>query len=393
MHTLLASLIFLAAGEVAPPPIVSDEEVVRYLQPYELVEWNSAMLTTTVGEARVKQGLSIMNIATGKSASPNVPKIGGLDEAPEQAKARAQKVIDEGKAQIRQAIPSLTRLRVAAAARAAELTKPVEFKAEFPQQPWGAAVAQAVGRLQKQVRDTGFPQTHLIGGFALLGDGKLSRPEAVTVEVRAAWIKLDARSLAAVPSAGYTYVPASGASAPALAKTLKPTTAPKQVAVVWAEFYALDGAIGLLCLRLADAHTMRIIGSEVALTELGGPTTTPRALTASLSFLDERSFLPRLGQSGEWVLGFDRASNPLGSALLTHLSSTQTKAIIAAAPYVVIVAGGGPAGADGIRAKWNVVQDQAAGNLEFAVSSQATGMASVGVGQLTLKLVAPEPAK
>ena len=52
MHALLASLIFLAAGEVAPPPpSIPDTEVVRYLRSNELVEWNSAMRISMAGES------------------------------------------------------------------------------------------------------------------------------------------------------------------------------------------------------------------------------------------------------------------------------------------------------------------------------------------------------
>ena len=394
MHALLASLIFLAAGEVAPPPpSIPDTEVVRYLRSNELVEWNSAMRISMAGETRVKTGQSILATVGGSVAATSL-KGGGLTETPEQVKVRTQKIIDEGNAQIQQALPSLTRLRGVAAARAAELVKPVEFTEDFTQKPWEAAVAQSVGRLQKTARDTGFTQTHLIGGIAVLGDRSFSRPAMLSQDVRAAWTKLDERSLAPAPADGYAHVP--GQPAPALAKSLKPATAPKQVGVVWVEFYALtsDGSLGVLFLRLADAYSMRIISSEVALTEFGPRASRGVALNCALELRDDRSFLPRLAQGGEWVLGFSRTSHELGSALLAHLCVSQTKVGISAAPYLFIVAGGAPVAPESLRARWNVVQKETDGSyLAYSVGSQADALAIVDVGQLTLRVTAPAPDK
>lgn len=393
MHALLASLIFIAAGEVAPPPTIPDAEVVRHLKANELVEWNNAKRISAAGESRVKTGQSIL-ATVGGSVSAAGPKVGGLTETPEQVKARSQKIIDEGNAQIQQALPSLTRLRAVASARAAELVKPVDFTEDFTQKPWEAAVAQGVGRLQKVARDMGFAQTHLIGGIAVLGDHRLSRPPMLSQDVRAAWTKLDERSLAPVPADGYAHV--AGQPAPSLAKSLKPATAPKQVGVLWSEFYALtsDGSVGLLFLRLADAYSMRIISSEVALTEFGPSSARGVALNCALELRDDRSFLPRLAQGGEWVLGFSRASDPLGSAALAHLCVSQTKVGISAAPYLFIVAGGAPVAPESLRARWNVAQAETDGSfLAYAVSSQADALASVDVGQLTLRVSAPAPAK
>ena len=94
------------------------------------------------------------------------------------------------------------------------------------------------------------------------------------------------------------------------------------------------------------------------------------------------------------MLGFDRASNPLGSALLAHLSVAQTKVGVSAAPYVIIVAGGGPASSEGVRAKWRAITATApAGVVAFQVSSIPTGAEAIEVGQLTLKIAAPAAAK
>lgn len=395
MHALLASLIFFAAGEApSAPPAIPDAEVVRYLKPNELIEWNSAMRVTTAGETRVKTGQSIQKTSGGAVADSKGPKIGGLTETPEQVRARTQKMIDEGNAQIQQALPTLVRLRAAAAARAAEKTKPVSFAAEVAPAALNVAVAQSVVRLQKQARDLGYAQVHFIGSIALLGDGKLNRPEDLTAGIRSAWAKADDKSLAAVPAEGYAYVPGADKGAPALSKGLKPATAAKQVAVAWAEFYAAPaaGARGLLFLRLADAYGMRLLASEVAFTELGSAGVPADVCVFSLR--DDRSFLPRLGESGDWVLGFERASDPLGSALLAHLSVSQSRVGVAAAPYVVIVVGGGPASGDGVRAKWRAVPAQApAGTIAFQIASIPNDGDAVDVGQLTLKVGPPAAAK
>jgi hypothetical protein len=396
MYAFLASLIFVAAGEVAPPPPppVPDAEVVRYLRSNELAEWSGALRAYSEGETRMKMGQSIQATAGGGSAAANAPKVGGLSETPEQVKARTQKMIDEGTAQMQRALPSLTRLRSAAAARAAEKTKPVSFAAAMPAAAWNVAQTQAVVRLQKQARDLGYAQVHFIGSISLLGDGKLNRPADMTLDLRAAWNKAGDKPLASAPAEGYAFVPGVDKGAPALSKGLPAATAPKQVAVVWAEYYAVtaEGARGLLFLRLADAHGMRLVGSEVAFTELG--VAAAPAGTCQVALRDDRSFLPRLAESGDWVLGFDRASNPLGSALLAHLSVTQTKVGVSAAPYVAIVAGGGPVGSEGIRAKWRAVTTTApAGAVAFQVSSIPTGAEGVDVGQLTLAIVVPPAAK
>jgi hypothetical protein len=395
MNTFLASLMLIAAGEVAPPPPVPDAEVVRYLKANELVEWNNSMRINAAGEIRIKQGKSILTTSGGAAAANKGPRLGGLTETPEQVTVRAQKIIDEGTAQVRQALPSLTRLRAAAALRAAEKTKPINFSVELAPVAWSGAVTPATVRLQKQARDTGFTKVHLLGAISLLGDGKLARPPEISTAIRNAWSKGDDGLLATAPEDGYAYIPAVAPVAASLGKGMKPATAPKQVAILWAEYYALsaDGNRGLFFLRLADAFTMRLIGSEVVYTEVG-VLAAPTGV-CEVSLRDDRSFVPRLAESGDWVLGFDRASHPLGSALLAHLSVTQTKLGVAAAPYVVIVAGGGPAGTEGVGAKWRAVAvtSAIAGVSAFQITSIPNGAEGVEVGQLTLKLGAPAATK
>ena len=393
MFALLASFLMLAAGEPVAPPPLDAAEVVRQLKPAELAEWHNAMRITTLGQARVKQGQSIMDTSIAAANATKGAKTGGLTETPEQIKVRAQKIIDEGNLQVQQAAPSLNRLRLAAAQRLAEKMKPVDFAVEITAAAPPAALDAAVGRLHKQAVDLGYPSAHLIGSLRVSSAG-LERPADLTADLRAAWSRRTGVALAAVPAEGYAYVPAVAPAAPALSKGLKPATAPKQFAVLWAEQYAVgaDGAQTLLFLRLADAHSFRIIASELVLTHTGA---TPVVGTVALR--DERSFIPRLTQSGEWAFGFERDSHPVGSALLTHLCLTQTKLSVAGDPYVAIVAGGGPAGGV-VGAKWRATAVEApvvspaspaAAITAFSVQGIPAGGAAVAVGPLTLRVGAP----
>ena len=324
------------------------------------------------------------------AAATKGAKTGGLTETPEQIKIRAQKIIDEGNVQVQQAAPSLARLRLAAAQRVAEKMKPVDFTFEITAAAPPAALDAAVGRLHKQAVDLGYTSAHLIGSLRVSSAG-LERPADLTADLRAAWSRRVGVTLAAVPAEGYAYVPAVAPAAPALSKGLNPATAPKQLAVLWAEQYVVgaDGAQTLLFLRLADAHSFRIIASELVLTHTGA---TPVVGTVALR--DERSFIPRLTQSGEWTFGFERDSHPVGSALLTHLCLTQSKLSVAGDPYVAIVAGGGPAGGV-VGAKWRataVEAPAAAPNvfvIAFSVQGIPAGGAAVAVGPLTLRVGAP----
>jgi hypothetical protein len=313
-------------------------------------------------------------------------KIGGLTETPEQIKIRAQKIIDEGNLQVQQAAPSLSRLRLAAAQRVAEKMKPVDFALEITAAAPAAALDAAVGRLHKQAGDLGYVSAHLIGSLRVSAAG-LERPADLTADLRAAWSRRRGVALAAVPAEGYAYVPGVAPAAPALSKGLKPATAPKQIAVLWAEQYAVgaDGTQALLFLRLADAHSFLILASELVRTHSGAA-----PVVGAIALRDERSFIPRLTQGGEWTFGFERDSHPVGSALLTHLCLTQTKLSVAGDPYVAIVAGGGPAGGV-VGAKWRAtpVEAPAAGSTIFRIEGVPAGGAAVSVGQLTVRLGPP----
>jgi hypothetical protein len=242
MFALLASFLMLAAGEPVDLPTVTDVEVVRLLKPVELAEWHNAMRVTTLGQTRIKQGQSIMGTSVAAANATKGSKSGGLTETPEQIKIRAQKIIDEGNLQVQQAAPSLSRLRLAAAQRVAEKMKPVDFALEITAAAPAAALDAAVGRLHKQAGDLGYVSAHLIGSLRVSAAG-LERPADLTADLRAAWSRRRGVALAAVPAEGYAYVPGVAPAAPALSKGLKPATAPKQIAVLWAEQYAV-GADG-----------------------------------------------------------------------------------------------------------------------------------------------------
>ncbi len=385
MYALLASFLMLAAGEPVAPPPVTDAEVVPQLKPSELAEWHNAMRATNLGQNRVKQGQSIMDTSIAAANATKGAKSGGLTETPEQIKIRAQKIIDEGNMQIRQAAPSLARLRLAAAQRLAEKMKPIDFTVPLSAAAPAAALDAAVGRLHKQAVDLGYPSAHLIGSLRFSAAG-LERPADLTADLRAAWSRRTGVALAAAPAEGYAYVPAVAPAAPALSKGLKPATAPKQFAVLWAEQYAVgaDGSQTLLFLRLADAHSFRIIASELVLTDTGAATAV-----GALALRDERSFIPRLTQSGEWTFGFERDSHPVGSALLVHLCLAQTKLSVAGDAYVAIIAGGGPAGGV-VGAKWRAsAAEGTAGVTAFRIEGIPAGGTAVAVGPLTLRIGAP----
>jgi hypothetical protein len=389
MFALLASFLMLAVGEPVPPPPIPDSEVVRQLKPAELAEWHNSMRVNALGEGRIKAGQSILT--TNAAALSNGPKIGSLSETPEQIKVRAQKIIDEGTAQVRQVAPSLARLRLAAAQRVADKTKPIEFAGELASAAPAPALDAAVGRLHKQATDLGYSSAHLIGSLRVSSAG-LERPADLTADLRAAWSRRVGVTLAAVPAEGYAYVPAIAPAAPALSKELKPASAPKQFAVLWAEQYALtaDGSQALLFLRLADAHSFQLVASEVVFVDLRAATTP---VVCAFLLRDERSFVPRLALGGApWVFGFERDSQPIGSALLAHLCLTQTKLSVAADAYVAIVAGGGPAGGV-VGAKWRAtVAEAPAGALAFQVEGVPVGGPAVPVGALTVR-VGPPVAK
>ena len=381
MLALFASLVVFAAGETATPPPVPlspDPEVPRYLNTPERAEWGRAVRQIELGQARVQQGMSIM-------AAPRLESKGAFAETAEQVKARAQKIIDEGRAQLAQAQPSLTRLRNVAGTRYLEVTKTVNLSLDLTQTKWENSLIQAALRFQKIARDQGFKQQHLVGAITILEGNKPLRTNALTEQLRAAWNKADPKALSPAPANGYAGSWSTG-SAP---------LQPRQFAFIWAEVYPLtaDNSASLLFVRMADAWTNRVIASEVYLTTTGPADAFPKVYTGSISLKDEKSFIPRLAGSGDWVLSYDRSSSPLGTALMRHLCVRVGNIGVSSAEILPDVVGeASPATPAAAAASWIVTTDGASNLVKsFKVASIAPGADKTEVGQLVLKL--EEPAK
>ena len=381
MLALFASLVVFAAGETATPPpvpLIPDPEVPRYLNIPERAEWGRAVRQIELGQARVQQGMSIM-------AAPRLESKGAFAETAEQVKARAQKIIDEGRAQLAQAQPSLTRLRNVAGTRYLEVTKTVNLSLDLPQTKWENSLIQAALRFQKIARDQGFKQQHLVGAITILEGNKPLRTNALTEQLRAAWNKADPKALSPAPANGYAGSWSTG-SAP---------LQPRQFAFIWAEVYPLtaDNSASLLFVRMADAWTNRVIASEVYLTTTGPADAFPKVYTGSISLKDEKSFIPRLAGSGDWVLSYDRSSSPLGTALMRHLCVRVGNIGVSSAEILPDVVGeASPATPAAAAASWIVTTDGASNLVKsFKVASIAPGADKTEVGQLVLKI--EEPAK
>lgn len=390
MLALLASLVVFAAGETAPPPpvpMIPDPEVPRYLNTAERAEWGRAVRQVELGQARVQQGMSIMG-------AQRIESKGAFAETAEQVKARAQKIIDEGRNQLAQAQPSLTRLRNVAGTRHLEVTKTVNLNNDLPQTLWNYSLTLSAVRLQKIARDQGFKQQHLVGAITVLEGNNPLRTTALTDQLRAAWNKADPKALSPVPVAGYGYACPAGDGPATLSSEWKLPTTPRQAALIWAEVYPLtaDNSASLLFVRMADAFTMRVIASEVYLTTTGPADAFPKVYTASLSLKDEKSFIPRLAGSGDWVLSYDRTCSPLGAALMRHLCVRVGNLGVGASQSLVEVLGGDTPSLDGAKASWNITTDGGSNLVKsFKVSSASPGAEKTDVGQLVLKL--EEPAK
>jgi len=385
MYALLASFALLAAAETAPAPIklISDPEVPQYLKANqgEVVEWGKALQQLEKGQQRLQQGNSILN-------APRITTTGAFQETPEQAKARAQKIIDEGKAQMSAAAVTLDRLRRVATARYKDLTKTVDLTESLTQSKVGYCLNLASVRLQKIARDGGYKVNHIIGSMTVLNDGKILKTPAVTESLRAAWTKADATGLAPVPEDGYSYKVGSDATAPQLTKDWK-VSSPRNATVVWVEVYGLtnDNSIALLMVRMADAFTMRLIGSEMYLTTFNSSESLAKVYNAKVNLRDEKSFLPRLSSSGDRVVSYSRTNSLLGNALLKHLCLSESKVGVGASQSLVDILGGDAPSLDGAMATWKITSLE--GNdlsKNFKISCEASGSDVIEVGLLSIKL-------
>ena len=385
MYALLASFALLAAAETAPAPIklISDPEVPQYLRANqgEVVEWGKALQQLEKGQQRLQQGNSILN-------APRITTTGAFQETPEQVKARAQKIIDEGKAQMSAAAATLDRLRRVATARYKDLTKTVDLTENLTQSKVGYCLNLASVRLQKIARDGGYKVNHIIGSMTVLNDGKILKTPAVTESLRAAWTKADATGLAPVPEDGYSYKVGSDAAAPQLTKDWK-VSSPRNATVVWVEVYGLtnDNSLTLLMVRMADAFTMRLIGSEMYLTTFNSSESAAKVYNAKVNLRDEKSFLPRLSSSGDRVVSYARTNSLLGNALLKHLCLSESKVGVGASQSLVDILGGDAPSLDGAMATWKITSLE--GNdlsKNFKISCEASGSDVIEVGLLSIKL-------
>lgn len=396
MFALLASLFVVAAGEpAAGPPALPDTEVPRYLRTGELSEWGNAFRMVEQGMSRAQTGQGIVGSAA-------TPRIG---ETPEQVRARGEKMIAEGKAMVARAQPSLTRLRALATTRHAEQTKTVALGLDLVQTEWGYTLNLVAIRFQKMARDSGFAQVHLVGAVTQLADGKIGAAPALAAGLREAWVKVDPKGLAPAPAAGYAFLVNSAEATTAFAKDWKKPGGARQVAVAWAEVYPLaaDGSVALLVVNLADAHTLRLVGCEVALTTFGPAELHAKPLTGAFALKDERNLLRRLVGTAEALASFDREASPLGVALLRYVNLRNVGLPVPAAEALSAALGGDPALPEKMRLAWKVAPAPLADDpvtkakpspysRAFAVDAVPAGAKPVEVGQLLLRIDAPAPA-
>ena len=386
MLALLASVL-LAVTPAKAPPSLPDTEVPRYLRGGELAQWSRARVDFDNGQAEYDKGISIISM-------PRAPLKGAGFETPEQAKARGEAMKAAGQAKRDRARETLDRLRYVAAARFADMTKSVSETVEISGYAWSEGLLVTSLRAQKVARDAGMTSQHVLGAWGFGADGKAAANADLGDDLRAAWTKAqgDRALLQPVPAAGYRISAPTGAAAPpAFAADWAAPTAPNQVALVWAEVYPVGPAASLVFVRVADAHSLRIVASECFVTAGRNSAAIARA---SVTLRDEHSFLPRAGASGAWRIGYPReACHPLGSALLRHLAlrgdglaafagETLSELLPAAAPLT-----------DRPNALWQVRAVPGAAG-DFRIACQQVGAkTATDVGVLSFKLDAEKPAE
>jgi hypothetical protein len=350
----------------------------------------------------VEQGMSRAQTGQGIVGSATTPRIG---ETPEQVRARGEKMVVEGKALVARAQPSLTRLRALATTRHAEQTKTVALGLDLVQTEWAYTLNLVAIRFQKLARDGGFAQVHLVGAVTQLADGKVGAAPALAAGLRDAWVKVDPKGLAPAPAAGYAFLVNSAEATTAFAKDWKKPGGARQVAVAWAEVYPLatDGSVALLVVNLADAHTLRLVGCEVALTTFGPAELPAKPLTGAFALKDERNLLRRLVGTAEALAAFDREASPLGVALLRYVNLRNVGLSVPVAEALAAVLGGDPALPEKMRLTWKVAPAPLAADpatkakpspysRAFDVVAVPAGAKPAEVGQLLLRIDAAAPA-
>ncbi len=386
MGIFLAGLMFFAASGDAPKAteILRDDEVPNYLvSAGDRAEWGSAKQQDEAGKKRVQTGNSILN-------APRATTVSAGQETPDQLKARAQKIIKEGEDQSARAMPSIERLRKVAVARFQELTKTVNHEQPLKQTLWKDSLLQSSIRLQKVARDKGYKTQHLLGSMTILSADKIYRTPVITKALREAWVKADAAALSPVPNGGYVFKREPSSSVPQFSSEWTVPTAAGQAALIWAEVYPLtaDNAAGLLIVRMADAFTLRVVGSEVYLTTMGPAESFPKTFTAAITLKDEKSYL-----QGDGVASYESGSNPVGVALMRHLCVRFGNLGVGASQSLFDLLGGDTPSNDGAKISWKVSPQPATGiTRSFKVSGKMPDGSSVAVADLNLKLENTTPA-
>ena len=162
-----------------------------------------------------------------------------------------------------------------------------------------------------------------------------------------------------------------------------------------AEVHALGDDVVLVLVRVADAHSLRLVFSE---SFLASPKGDRVPLAASLTLRDDRSFLPRLGASASWRLGFAPGAPPLAASALRHVCKRLGQVEVWADDELAVLGVAEiPARANAL---WTIrpVAAAPAGERAWDLSSTPTtaGAKPVAVGRLTLRVAststAPAPA-
>lgn len=366
---------------------MSDQEVPRYLRGGELAEWSRARQMHDAGQSRIAQGTSIIN-------TPRVQSVGKGFETPAEAKARGDKMVKEGQEQVARANLTLSRLRVNASNRLAEMTKTVNDAADLPAQSWDDGLLLSAIRGIKAARDAGCSKHHLVGTWSFDAQGVPQANPALYESLRGAWTKAQAERplLQPIPAGGYRLgAPAANGAPPSFAAGWTPPARPGETALAWVEIHALSDEASLVFLRVADANTLRLLASEAFLSSPNGAKPSVRG---TMSLRDDRSFLPRLATQPTWRLGYASGSPALGAAILRHLCYRLGHVTVWADDALLGLLPGSP-GASRATAVWELRPLPAPGakpgspapafQRAYRLSSAANEQ-SVDVGELALRL-------
>lgn len=386
MLAVLASLLMAAAPAPTAPATLPDIDVPRYLRGGEISQWSRARVDFDNGQAEYERGVNIINV-------PRQTLKGSGFETPEQAKARGEAMKASGQAKRDRARETLDRLRYVAAVRYADSIKSAVETIEFPGYAWTEGLLVASVRAQKVARDAGMTSQHVLGAWTFGSDGKATASGELVDDLRAAWSKAQGERtfLQPVPAAGYHATPpAAPDAAPAFAADWIAPTGPSQVALVWAEVYSVSSTASLVFIRVADAHSLRLVASECFVT---AGKSTVSGLRASVTLKDERSFLPRAAALATLRFGYPReACHPLGTALLRHLCVRGDRVAVPAGELLSDLLPDSGRLDDRANASWQIKAVPGVPG-DFRVASQPVGSKSLTeVGLLSFRLEAVQPA-